>query len=86
VLINGVPAKQFSVDQLYANISDQQAAIKKLEAIEPKPKRLEKEIAARKAGVRTPILDAVYSVLYENKQAAAAMHELLNRDPRPETS
>ncbi|MGA0854557.1 MAG: NAD(P)H-dependent glycerol-3-phosphate dehydrogenase [Luteolibacter sp.] len=42
--------------------------------------------AARKAGVRTPILDAVYSVLYENKQAAAAMHELLNRDPRPENS
>lgn len=42
--------------------------------------------AARKAGVRTPILDAVYSVLYENKQADAAMHDLLNRDPRPESS
>ena len=50
------------------------------------PNTLSIHDAARKAGVRTPILDAVYSVLYENKQAAAAMHELLNRDPRPETS
>jgi glycerol-3-phosphate dehydrogenase (NAD(P)+) len=50
------------------------------------PNTLSIHDAARKAGVRTPILDAVYSVLYENKQAAFAMHELLNRDPRPETS
>lgn len=50
------------------------------------PNTLSIHDAARKAGVRTPILDAVYSVLYENKQAAAAMHDLLNRDPRPETS
>ena len=50
------------------------------------PNTLSIHDAARKAGVRTPILDAVYSVLYENKQAAAAMHELLNRDPRTETS
>ena len=50
------------------------------------PNTLSIHDAARKAGVRTPILDAVYSVLYENKQAAVAMHELLNRDPRTETS
>lgn len=50
------------------------------------PNTLSIHDAARKVGVRTPILDAVYSVLYENKQAAAAMYELLNRDPRPETS
>jgi glycerol-3-phosphate dehydrogenase (NAD(P)+) len=50
------------------------------------PNTLSIHDAARKSGVRTPILDAVYSVLYKNKQAAAAMHELLNRDPRPETS
>ncbi|MEN9974881.1 MAG: hypothetical protein RLZZ282_887, partial [Verrucomicrobiota bacterium] len=42
--------------------------------------------AARKSGVRTPILDAVFSVLYENKPAALAMRELLDRDPRPEIS
>jgi len=40
--------------------------------------------AARRAGVRTPIIDAVYSVLYQGKPAAAAMKELLTRDPRPE--
>jgi glycerol-3-phosphate dehydrogenase (NAD(P)+) len=50
------------------------------------PNTLSIHDAARKAGVRTPILDAVYSVLYANKQAATAMHELLNRDPRPESS
>lgn len=50
------------------------------------PNTLSIHDAARKAGVRTPILDAVYSVLYKNKQAAAAMHDLLNRDPRPESS
>ena len=42
--------------------------------------------AARKAGVRTPIIDAVYSILYQSKPAADAMRELLNRDPRPENS
>jgi len=40
--------------------------------------------AARRAGVRTPIIDAVYSVIYEGKSAAVAMKDLLNRDPRPE--
>ncbi|HEX5790693.1 MAG TPA: NAD(P)H-dependent glycerol-3-phosphate dehydrogenase [Luteolibacter sp.] len=40
--------------------------------------------AARKLGVRTPIIDAVYSVLYGNRPAAEAMRDLLNRDPRPE--
>jgi glycerol-3-phosphate dehydrogenase (NAD(P)+) len=40
--------------------------------------------AARRAQVRTPIIDAVYSVIYEDKPAAMAMKDLLNRDPRPE--
>lgn len=40
--------------------------------------------AARKAGVRTPIIDAVYSILYQGKPAAAAMTELLTRDTRTE--
>lgn len=48
------------------------------------PNTLSIHEAARKAGVRTPILDAVYSVLYQNKPAAIAMRDLLDRDPRPE--
>ncbi|MBK1881041.1 NAD(P)-dependent glycerol-3-phosphate dehydrogenase [Luteolibacter pohnpeiensis] len=40
--------------------------------------------AARKAHVRTPIIDAVHSILYGGKPAAQAMQELLTRDPRPE--
>ena len=40
--------------------------------------------AARRANVRTPIIDAVYSILYEDKPAAKAMSELLSRDTRTE--
>lgn len=40
--------------------------------------------AARAAGVRTPLLDEVYAVLYENKSPRLALRELLGRDPRPE--
>jgi glycerol-3-phosphate dehydrogenase (NAD(P)+) len=50
------------------------------------PNTLSIHDAARKAGVRTPIIDAVYSILYQGKPAAAAMRELLDRDPRPEIS
>ncbi len=48
------------------------------------PNTLSIHEAARKAGVRTPIIDAVYSILYQHKPADIAMRELLNRDPRPE--
>jgi glycerol-3-phosphate dehydrogenase (NAD(P)+) len=41
---------------------------------------------AKQLGVRTPIIDAVYSVLYEGKATALAMRDLLDRDPRPENS
>ncbi len=40
---------------------------------------------ARNTGVRTPLIDAVYSVLYEDKPAAEVLQELLTRAPRPET-
>ena len=40
---------------------------------------------ARKMNVRTPIIDQIYAVLYQNKPTGAALHELLNRDPRSET-
>ena len=39
---------------------------------------------ARKIGVRTPIIDQVYFILYEQKSPKDALSELLNRDPRPE--
>ena len=39
---------------------------------------------ARKAGVRTPLLDEVYAVLYGDKAPKHALRELLGRDPRPE--
>lgn len=42
--------------------------------------------ASQRAKVRTPIIDSVYSILYEKKSAALAMQELLSRDPRPENS
>jgi glycerol-3-phosphate dehydrogenase (NAD(P)+) len=48
------------------------------------PNTLSIHEAARKAGVRTPIIDAVHSILYQDKPAALAMRELLERDPRPE--
>lgn len=41
---------------------------------------------ARRLDVRTPIIDAVYSILYQNKPVPEAMRELLSRDPRPEHS
>lgn len=39
---------------------------------------------ARKLAVRTPLIDQVHAVLYENKPTALALQELLSRDPRPE--
>lgn len=39
---------------------------------------------ARKANVRTPLLDEVYAMLYQDKPAKLAMRALLSRDPRPE--
>ncbi len=50
------------------------------------PNTLSIHEAARRVGVRTPIIDAVFSVLYEAKPAPLAMKELLTRDPRPEHS
>lgn len=41
--------------------------------------------AAERAGVRTPLIDAVYAVLYEEKPPAAALRELLTRAPRSES-
>ena len=40
--------------------------------------------SARKVGVRTPLIDMVYAILYGGLQPADAISELLSRDPRPE--
>ncbi len=48
------------------------------------PNTLSIHDTALRAGVRTPIIDAVFSVLYENKPVPEAMRLLLSRDPRPE--
>lgn len=48
------------------------------------PNTLSIHETARRAGVRTPIIDGVYTILYEGKSAPLAMKELLSRDPRPE--
>jgi glycerol-3-phosphate dehydrogenase (NAD(P)+) len=42
--------------------------------------------AARRMNARTPIIDSVFSILYEGKSVPLAMKELLTRDPRPEHS
>jgi glycerol-3-phosphate dehydrogenase (NAD(P)+) len=50
------------------------------------PNTLSIHEAARRMNVRTPIIDAVFSILYEGKSVPLAMKELLTRDPRPEHS
>ncbi|MCB1208842.1 MAG: NAD(P)H-dependent glycerol-3-phosphate dehydrogenase [Verrucomicrobiales bacterium] len=41
--------------------------------------------AARACNVRTPLLDEIYAILYEEKSPKAAMRDLLSRDPRAES-
>ncbi len=50
------------------------------------PNTLSIHEAARRANVRTPIIDAVYGILYQGNAAPLAMQQLLSRDPRPEHS
>jgi glycerol-3-phosphate dehydrogenase (NAD(P)+) len=40
---------------------------------------------AQSIGVKTPIVDAVHSILYQRRPAALALRDLLSRDPKPET-
>ncbi|HYF34759.1 MAG TPA: glycerol-3-phosphate dehydrogenase, partial [Prosthecobacter sp.] len=41
--------------------------------------------AARAKSARTPLLDEIHAILYDNKPARAALRDLLSRDPRSET-
>ncbi len=51
VRINNRDAKTYSKGELYSMIADQQAAIKTLETVDPKPKSLVAEIDKRKKGI-----------------------------------
>ena len=39
---------------------------------------------ARKMGLETPIIDAVYGLLYNSKSPREVLAEILSRDPKPE--
>ena len=39
---------------------------------------------ARKHGIVTPVIDEVYAMLYEGKNVAQAVRDLMARDPKPE--
>jgi glycerol-3-phosphate dehydrogenase (NAD(P)+) len=39
---------------------------------------------ARKLNIETPIIDQIYSILYEGKHPDQAMQELLGRDQKAE--
>jgi glycerol-3-phosphate dehydrogenase (NAD(P)+) len=41
-------------------------------------------VLARKHGVETPIIDQVYAMLYEGKNVARAVHDLMSRDSKAE--
>jgi glycerol-3-phosphate dehydrogenase (NAD(P)+) len=49
------------------------------------PNTLSLHQCAHAKNVRTPLLDAVHAILYENKPAPLALKELLGREPRSET-
>ena len=40
---------------------------------------------SRSINARTPLIDAVHAILYENQPAPQVLHQLLTRDHRPET-
>ena len=64
------------------DLSARQLAILLTIYLEPPPHHVRD--LARKLGVRTPIIDQAYEVLYHGKSPAAALRELLERDARPE--
>jgi glycerol-3-phosphate dehydrogenase (NAD(P)+) len=39
---------------------------------------------ARKLGIETPIIDEVHATLYDGKDVRRAVHDLMNREPKPE--
>lgn len=54
------------------------------QVVEGIPNTLSTYQLARKLGVRTPLTDAVYDIIYNGKSARAALQELMARDLRKE--
>ncbi len=54
------------------------------QVVEGIPNTLSTYQMARKLGVRTPITDAMYHIIYEGKPAATALQELMSRELREE--
>lgn len=54
------------------------------QVVEGIPNTLSTYQLARKLGVRTPLIDAMYEMLYCGKPAPQALHELMHRDLREE--
>ena len=54
------------------------------QVVEGVPNTLSTYQLARKLGVRTPLIDAVYQIIYQGKSAKTALKELMARDLREE--
>ena len=54
------------------------------QVVEGIPNTLSTYQLARKLGVRTPMTDAMYDIIYNGKPAREALHELMTRDLRAE--
>ena len=92
IAITGVKASQLVIDILIAIVVDigkghtvEQTLDEVGMVVEGIPNCQSIYEVARSTGVRTPLIDSVYSVLYEDKPAAEVLQELLTRAPRPET-
>lgn len=55
------------------------------QVVEGIPNTLSTYQLARRLGVRTPLTDVMYDILYQGKPARQALHELMGRDLREET-
>jgi glycerol-3-phosphate dehydrogenase (NAD(P)+) len=71
-------------EQLGRNRSIQEVASSMQMVAEGVPTARSARECARKLGIDTPIIDQVYTLLYEQKSATQAMEELLGREQKPE--
>ena len=55
------------------------------QAVEGIPNTLSTWRLARKRGVRTPLTDAMYDILYRDNPVKTALQELMSRDLREES-
>ncbi len=69
---------------LGSGLSLDEAIAKMSQVAEGVPNARNSHELARKLGVRTPIIDQAYEVLFGGKAPAQALRELLERDSRPE--